>query len=94
MGAGRRAIPMAGTVQAVEAAPRVGSGSRASGVQQGLGVGTMETPLDLGLGQEGGAGPPQAGASDPARAGLTDSQPPKCQNGGADRQGDKASSER
>lgn len=60
---------MAGTVRATEAAPPV------SGAGQGLGVETKETPRHPGPGQEGGAGAPQAEASDPARAGPVNSKP-------------------
>lgn len=51
-------------------------GFRVSWAEQRLGVGTKETPLDPGPGQEGEAGAPQAEASDPVRAGLMDSQSP------------------
>lgn len=85
---------MAGKVLEDGAALWVGSGSKVRGAGQGPGLGTKETPLDPGPGQEEGAGAPQAEDSDPARVGLIGSQPPKCKCGGVPRQGDRATSER
>lgn len=73
-----QAVSMAGRVRAAEAAPWVGSGFRVSGAEQGRGMGTKETPLVPGPGQEGMAGTPQAEASDPVQVGMMDSQPPRC----------------
>lgn len=73
-----QAVSMAGRVRAAEAAPWVGSGFRVSGAEQGQGMGTKETPLLPGPGQEGMAGTPQAEASDPVQVAMMDSQPPRC----------------
>lgn len=49
---------MAGKVLEDGAALWVGSGSKVRGAGQGPGLGTKETPLDPGPGQEEGAGAP------------------------------------
>lgn len=51
-------------------------GFRVSWAEQRLAVGTKETSLDPGPGQEGEAGAPQAESSDAVRAGLMDSKSP------------------